>query len=253
MTTTALDRVAAPPLLGPQAAEEVTVAGLVRMSTCDWPGHLVATVFLQGCPWQCTYCHNPDLIDPRLPGVLAWPEVLAFLDRRRGLLDGVVLSGGEPTRSAGLPAAIADVRERGFAVGLHTGGAFPARLAAVLDDVAWVGLDIKAMPEDYPAVVGRPGGGERAWASLDLVLARGVDHEVRTTIHPGSPATRRLVEIATRLRAAGVRSYAVQQARGLGTRSGFIAHTPGWDDEVRVLAEEVRALGFERYDLRMAA
>ncbi len=238
------------------APAEVTVAGLVRMSTVDWPGRLVATVFLQGCPWQCVYCHNPDLIDPRLPGVMAWSEVLDFLDRRRGLLDGVVFTGGEPTRSAGLAGAVADVRDRGFAVGLHTGGAYPQRLEALLGPerlVDWVGLDIKAMPEDYPEVVGRPGSGERAWRSLDSVLASGVDHEVRTTVHPGSPAATRLLEVAARLRDAGVRSFAVQQARARGTREEFVSTAPGWDAEVADAADAVRALGFARFALRTAA
>lgn len=250
--TLALD---ARPAGNDDGARSVTVAGLVRMSSVDWPGRLVATVFLQGCPWRCGYCHNPDLIDPRLPGVMGWPEVLEFLGRRRGLLDGVVLTGGEPTRSAGLLAAVRDVRDLGFAVGLHTGGAFPSRVAALLaeDAVDWVGLDIKALPEDYPDVVGRPGSGERAWRTLDVVLASGVEHEVRTTIHPGSPATRRLVELAGRLRDAGVRSYAVQQARARGTRAGFVASVTGWDAQVRALADDVAALGFEHFELRPAS
>jgi pyruvate formate lyase activating enzyme len=225
------------------------------MSTCDWPGRLVATVFLQGCPWSCAYCHNPDLIDPRAPGVVGWADVLAFLRRRQGLLDGVVFSGGEPTRSPWLPGALRDVRALGFAVGLHTAGAFPARLGALLAPerlVDWVGLDVKAMPEDYADVTGRPGSGERAWRSLDLVLASGVDHEVRTTIHPGSPAAARLPELAARLRAAGVRTFALQQARQAGTRPGFAAAAPGWDAEVRRLADGVRAEGFERFELRAA-
>ena len=183
---------------------------------------------------------------------MAWDEVLAFLDRRSGLLDGVVFSGGEPTRSLGLAGAVVDVRSRGFTVGIHSGGAFPNRLAPLLDVVDWVGLDVKALPEDYPEVVGRPGGGERAWTSLGLVLASGVEHEVRTTIHPGSPATRRLPEIATRLKSAGVRAFALQQARGRGARSGFQAQAPGWDHHVLDLAEQVRSLGFERFELRRA-
>jgi len=234
----------------------VTVAGLVRMSSCDWPGRLVATVFLQGCPWRCGYCHNPDLIDPHAPGVMAWSEVVDFLRRRRGLLDGVVFTGGEPLRSGGLTEAIADVRGLGFAVGLHTGGSYPRRLEALLVPqrlVDWVGLDIKALPEDYADVVGRPGSGERAWRSLEVVLASGVEHEVRTTVHPGSPAAAHLSEIAERLRAAGVHSFAVQQARALGTRAGFTASAPGWEAEVEALADGARSLGFNRFALRRAS
>jgi len=108
------------------------VAGLVKMSTTDWPGKLAAVVFLQGCPWRCVYCHNEAILDPRAPGTMEWSEVMAFLRKRRGLLDGVVFSGGEPLIDAALPDAVRAVREMGFAIGLHTGGAWPKRLAALL-------------------------------------------------------------------------------------------------------------------------
>jgi len=108
------------------------VAGLVKMSTTDWPGKLAAVVFLQGCPWRCVYCHNEAILDPKAPGTMAWDEVFTFLKRRRGLLDGVVFSGGEPLIDAALPAAIKQVRDLGFEIGLHTGGAWPKRLAALL-------------------------------------------------------------------------------------------------------------------------
>ncbi|MDR2347252.1 MAG: 4Fe-4S cluster-binding domain-containing protein, partial [Bifidobacteriaceae bacterium] len=118
----------------PEAAgggRPLVIGGLAKMSTCDWPGKLAATVFLQGCPWNCLYCHNPDLIDPRAPGTLAWDDVLAFLGDRVGLLDAVVFSGGEATRQD-LAPAVGQVRELGFLVGLHTSGSYPRRLAALL-------------------------------------------------------------------------------------------------------------------------
>ncbi|WP_341359859.1 anaerobic ribonucleoside-triphosphate reductase activating protein [Georgenia sp. M64] len=236
---------------GGGAAASLQVAGLSRLSTVDWPGRLAATVFLQGCPWDCVYCHNPDLIPPRTPGAMAWAEVMRFLARRRGLLDAVVLSGGEATRQPGLVAAVTEVRALGLAVGLHTAGAYPRRLAAVLPLVDWVGLDVKALPEDYPALVRRAGSGDAAWESLDLVLAAGVDHEVRTTIHPGSPATTHAVAIARRCRDLGVRSFALQQARETGARP-FPARAPGWDDRAADLAEEIEALGFEEFTYRSA-
>ena len=82
------------------------------MSTVDWPDHLTATVFLQGCPWNCFYCHNRDLIPARTPGRVAWEEVRALLRRRRGLLDGVVLTGGEALRQDALADAAREVIDR---------------------------------------------------------------------------------------------------------------------------------------------
>ena len=82
------------------------VGGLVPLSTTDYPDHLSAVVFCQGCPWRCAYCHNPHLLPRRSDSEIAWPDVLAFLDRRRGLLDAVVFSGGEPTLQRALPDAM---------------------------------------------------------------------------------------------------------------------------------------------------
>ena len=86
-------------------ADALVIAGLVPMSTVDWPDHLSATVFTQGCPWNCFYCHNQALIPTRTPGAVAWDEVRALLGRRRGLLDGVVFTGGEALRQDALADA----------------------------------------------------------------------------------------------------------------------------------------------------
>lgn len=208
--------------------EGLRIAGLTRLSTVDWPDMLAATVFLQGCPWDCFYCHNPALIPPRAAAALSWEELAAFLDSRVGLLDAVVFSGGEPTMQPALRAAMAAVRERGFAVGLHTGGAYPLQLGRVLPLVDWVGLDIKTTPRDYAAVTGRAGSSERAWRSLELVLGahlarehsdRPLEYEVRTTVHSGAIDEPGLAELGCRLADAGVRSWALQRFRETGARA----------------------------------
>ncbi len=163
---------------------DLRIGGLARLSTSDWPGELVAAIFCQGCPWDCPYCHNPHLLPATGEPAMDWAEVLAFLERRRGLLDGVVFSGGEPTLQPALPAAIQAVRAMGFRIGLHTAGAFPDRLAGLLPLVDWVGLDVKAPFDDYERITGVPGSGEQALASLQHLLESGVAYEVRTTAHP---------------------------------------------------------------------
>ena len=145
------------------SADDLRIAGVTAFSTVDWPGRMAATLFLQGCPWDCFYCHNPGLIDPRTPGAVAWHEVVELLDDRVGLLDGVVFSGGEPTMQRGLIPALDAVRARGFAVGLHTSGAYPGLLARALPHVDWVGLDIKALPEGYETVTGRAKSADHEW------------------------------------------------------------------------------------------
>jgi pyruvate formate lyase activating enzyme len=162
---------------------ELAISGLVRHSSCDWPGELVAVLFTQGCPWSCRYCHNPDLI-PARPGTLRWQEVAGFLHSRRGLLDGVVISGGEPTLQGALPEVLAEIRAMGFRTGLHTGGPYAQRLARVLPLLDWVGFDVKAPFAEYDRITGVPGSGLRARESLRLLQASGVAHELRTTVHP---------------------------------------------------------------------
>lgn len=240
---------------GGHRAENLQIAGLVPMSTVDWPGRLAATVFCLGCPWDCSYCHNPALIPSRTAGSVPWQQVLDLLRRRRRLLDAVVFSGGEATRQLALGPAMREVRELGFQAGLHSAGPYPRRLAAVLDAADWVGLDVKALPEDYDDVVRRPGAGRLAWDSLDHVVASGVAHEVRTTIAPGSPAARDAVEIASRVRDAGAQAFALQVVRTAGTRPEFAtehdaADQLAWRMEVESLDQEIRALGLPRYELR---
>ena len=192
------------------------VGGLTPLSTADWPGMLAAVVFCQGCPWRCGYCHNPDLIPARGDHEIPWEDVLAFLRRRQGLLDGVVFSGGEPTAQAGLLDAMREVRALGFKIGLHSGGMYPQRLASVLPLVDWVGLDVKAPFADYPRVTGVAGSGERARAGLLEVVASGVAHEVRTTVHPALLADAEVVGLAHDLAARGVKHYVIQAFRSQG-------------------------------------
>jgi pyruvate formate lyase activating enzyme len=198
------------------AAASLRVGGLSPHSSCDWPGQLVATVFAQGCPWACAYCHNPHLLPARGSEEIAWEEVLTFLRSRRGLLDGVVFTGGEPTLHDALPAAIADVSELGFQVGLHTSGQFPSRLARVLPQVDWVGFDVKAPWDAYDRVTRVVGSGGAARESLSLLVASGVPFEARTTVHPALLSADDLWVLVDELLAAGVRRWAVQGFRPQG-------------------------------------
>lgn len=162
-------------------AQLLRVGGLQPFTTLDYPGQLAAVVFCQGCPWRCSYCHNPALLPARAATPLAWQELLDWLATRRGLLDAVVFSGGEPSLQRGLSQAIAAVRELGFKVGLHSAGIYPQRLQTLLSQLDWVGLDIKALPQHYPRITRVPGSGERAWRSAELLAASGIPHQLRLT------------------------------------------------------------------------
>lgn len=189
------------------------VGGFTPLTTIDFPGRLAAVVFCQGCPWRCGYCHNSHLIPPGAPAERSWQSVLDFLERRRGLLDGVVFSGGEPTLQAALPEALSAVRAMGFETALHTAGMYPERLATVLPLLDWVGFDIKAPAAHYDAVTATPGSGERVARSLELLLASGVDHECRTTWHEGLFGRDELDRLGASLAQRGVRRWRVQPSR----------------------------------------
>ena len=165
------------------SAEALRIGGLQPWSTCDWPGELVATIFCQGCSWACSYCHNPHLRPAQGDGRLSWSEVVSFLKNRRGLLDGVVISGGEPLLQGGLHGAVAEIRALGFKIGLHTGGPVPERFAAVLPLLDWIGFDIKAAFDEYETITGVPGSGAAARASLLQLLISRKPFQLRTTVH----------------------------------------------------------------------
>lgn len=203
---------------------DIRVGGLQRLSACDWPGELVATVFLQGCPWDCPYCHNPHLIPVEGNEMLDWDAVLGFLAARRGLLDGVVFSGGEPTLQRALPDAMKAVRDLGFGVGLHTGGPYPARFAAVLPLCDWVGFDVKAPFAEYRRVTGAASSGDKARESLRLLLASGVAHQVRTTVDPALLDEAAVKRIGAELAALGVATHTLQEFRLAGTRPNRPVH-----------------------------
>lgn len=162
----------------------IAVGGVTPCTTIDYPDHLAAVVFCQGCPWQCGYCHNRHLLDAADGGAVSWQAVLEFLGRRQGLLDAVIFSGGEPTLQEGIETAVRMVRDKGFLVGMHTAGPYPDRLCALLPYLDWVGMDIKAPFDEYERITGIPDSGDAARKSARLVRESGVAHQFRTTLDP---------------------------------------------------------------------
>lgn len=194
-------------------AEQLRVGGLVPLTTLDFPDHLSCVVFCQGCAWRCRYCHNPDLIPARGKHSHSWASIVEFLQRRQGLLDAVVFSGGEATLQQALKDAMLDVKQLGFKVGLHSAGINPKALARVLPHCDWVGFDVKALAEETALITGVAGSGAANWQSLELLLNSGVAYECRSTIHWDLIDPPRLLQLAQRLSTAGVTHYAVQQVR----------------------------------------
>jgi len=192
----------------------LNIGGMTSFTTIDFPGHLAAVVFLQGCAWRCPYCHNPHLLKVD-EAADDWEMLRAFLEPRRGFLDGVVLSGGEPLLQSGLAEAITEIKEMGFKVALHTAGANPQRLEQHLPMLDWVGLDVKTSFENYSQITGIAGSGNKVKESLALLLASGVDYEVRTTVDPDFFTCDSVLELAETLTELGVTHYALQECRAI--------------------------------------
>ena len=165
----------------------VQIGGIQKFSTVDYPGHTCAAVFLIGCNMRCGYCHNPELVLPeQYIGCIPEAEILDFLARRVGLLDGVAISGGEPTMSEDLPDFIRAIKQLGFLVKLDTNGTHPAMLRQMLDEqlLDFVAMDIKGPLEKYVEIAARPIDTDAIMESIDLIRSQ-VDHEFRTTIVRG--------------------------------------------------------------------
>ena len=164
----------------------MTIGGIQKFSTVDYPGYTVASIFTIGCNMRCGYCHNPELVLPeQYAGAIPEEEIFEFLEKRRGLLDGVAISGGEPTMQEDLSDFIRRCKKIGFLVKLDTNGTNPGVLRELLQEnlIDFVAMDIKGPLEKYSQIAARPIDIDAIRESIDLI--RTVPHEFRTTIVRG--------------------------------------------------------------------
>ncbi len=193
-------------------SSRLLVGGIISLTTVDYPDHLAAVVFLQGCPWRCVYCHNPHLQTISSEESLPWEDVLNLIETRKGFIEGVVFSGGEPLFQEALLPAIIDVKKSGLKVGLHTTGAYPDRFAKVVTFLDWVGFDVKQSFKDYQLITNIQNSGEKALESLKVLLESGVDYEVRMTMHE-SIEIETAIDILRELCQMGVSKVVLQKCR----------------------------------------
>ena len=163
----------------------MTISGLQKMTLLDFPGRVACTVFLHGCNYRCPFCHNAELLEGRGEPLMTEDELLAFLKKRTGLLDGVCISGGEPTLSPGLKELMAKIKTMGYAVKLDTNGSRPQVLKELVAEglVDYVAMDIKNSPFRYPETCGLTRVDlESVEESIRFLLIGAVDYEFRTTV-----------------------------------------------------------------------
>lgn len=163
----------------------MNIAGLQKMTLLDFPGKVACTVFFQGCNFRCPFCHNSDLLPGQGEPLMDDAELLAFLQKRKGLLDGVCVTGGEPTLQKDLQQLLGRIKALGYAVKLDTNGAQPQVLRQLVEAgvVDYVAMDIKNSREEYPKTAGiKEALLPQVEESLRYLLQGNVDYEVRTTV-----------------------------------------------------------------------
>jgi pyruvate formate lyase activating enzyme len=160
------------------------IAGFVKNSFLDYPGHIAAVVFVPGCNMDCWYCHNRPLWKAR--NLIHQAYVLDYLSKRRRFLDGVVISGGEPTLHKDLAEFIRQVRQMDYLVKLDTNGTLPQKLKPILEKQLgdYYAIDYKAPKARYPEICGKGADGDAVLKSIQLLQESGAGFEVRTTVIP---------------------------------------------------------------------
>lgn len=161
------------------------IGGVQRISLIDYPGRIGTILFTQGCNFRCPYCHNPELVDPgRYGAETPVEEVWSFLEQRRGKIEAVVVSGGEPTLQKELPDFLEKIKAMGYLTKVDTNGSQPAVLERLIRDklVDYLAMDVKGPLERYEAIVSAAADTARIAESMALILDSGIDHEFRTTV-----------------------------------------------------------------------
>ncbi|MFH1638343.1 MAG: anaerobic ribonucleoside-triphosphate reductase activating protein [Candidatus Woesearchaeota archaeon] len=187
------------------------IAGFARNSLVDYPGHVVSTIFTQGCNLSCPYCHNPELIPKGGNGMIAEKELFYFFEKHRKMLDGVCITGGEPTLQMDLEEFLMKVKALGLKVKLDTNGTNPEVIEDLIAKklVDYIAMDIKASAKGY-AKIGVTGDVlESIFRSIKIIMGSGIGYEFRSTVVPGMLDIEGIREIAERIE--GADSYCIQQ------------------------------------------
>ncbi len=194
------------------------IGGIQKNSLIDYPGKLSSVIFCSGCNFDCPYCHNPGLVGghSRCPNDLNADAIYDFLDQRRGFLDGVVVSGGEPTLQPDLLDLCRRIKNLGFPVKLDTNGSRPRVLQGLIREglVDYVAMDLKTDPVLYRTYIKPDCQPDPIVASVALIMESGIDYEFRTTCVKPIVTPRTIENILELIK--GARRYALQRFRNSG-------------------------------------
>ncbi len=215
------------------------ISGLQKLTLLDFPEKVACTVFTFGCNFRCPFCHNSTLVVGEAPDAVTEEEFFRYLDKRQGVLDGVAITGGEPTLQPDLAAFIKKIKERGFAVKLDTNGARPEIVRDLIEKglVDYFAMDIKNSPEKYDMTSGVRVDMDKIKETIALLIERAPDYEFRTTVVKGFHEKEDFLKIGELI--AGAKKYFLQKF----TDSGAILGTgvgPCTDEEMAEFCETIK-------------
>lgn len=219
------------------------IGGLQKLTLLDYPGKIACTVFTVGCNFRCGFCHNPELTEVKDNIDLISEKVFFdFLEENIGHIDGVCITGGEPTLQKDLIDFIKEIKKKGFFVKLDSNGTNPDILKKLINEnlVDYVAMDIKGAPEKYKEIVNKDVDIEKIKQSVELIKNSGVDYEFRTTVVPGLHALEDMVVVGEWLK--GAKKYYLQQFRSQKTLDKiFESVTPFSDKEMMKFKDTVKS------------
>jgi pyruvate formate lyase activating enzyme len=216
--------------------------GFEKFTLIDYPGKIACMVYTVGCNFRCPYCHNPELVDESVKETWTEKEILEFLDRRKGILQGLVITGGEPTMHKDLPAFIKKVKKLGFLVKLDSNGTNPEMLEKLIDKnlVDYIAMDIKSPLAKYSQTVMHNVDTRAIRKSIKIIMSSGVLYEFRTTLIKALVSPEDLIQIGKEIH--GARSYFLQKfipTKILNPQ--FLRKTTYSDEELKVLQNKLKS------------
>lgn len=229
------------------------IAGLQKSTIIDFPGRVACTVFLAGCNFRCPWCYSPHLVLPEM--IKEQPEIpreefFSFLDSRKGLLEGVVICGGEPTTNEDLPEFAEKIKEMGFLVKLDSNGSNPQMLRQLIGQklVDYIAMDIKGPKERYGKFVGRDIDVGKIQESIDVLKEGRIDYEFRSTLVSSLHRKEDVMKMAEWIK--GAKKYYLQSFRQEKTIDPEFEKVPPYSQDALLEIKKAVAPFFETCEIR---
>lgn len=215
------------------------IGGLEKITLIDYPGKVACMIYTIGCNFRCPYCHNPELVD-ETADVLSEEKIFEFLHSRKSLIDGVVITGGEPTMHDDLLEFIQKIKSMGFLIKLDSNGTRPEMIKQALDSnlVDYIAMDIKSPLESYSQQVARPVNTDAVRESISIIMNSSIEYEFRTTVVKQLLSEEAIESIAKSI--AGAKRYYLQKFIPTKILNPQLLRKVSYsDDEFRILQQKI--------------